>query len=336
MQEKLDSSSKTLFKTSKPFQIFQEKDQKSKVNSLATLDNDFVLVKKIGKGGTSKVYLGYEKAAQDKLYAFKIIKKPFSKVLESEHFVLSQISDLNIIKSYSYSPKGKFIKNKKDSSAKEVSYLKLEYMEYGELFDFVFYPRKGFGENIGRLLFHTLLTALQSIHNVGIVHRDIKPENIMIDSNFNIKLCDFGFSTSNRSNLTSYLGTPGYASPEMCSKQPYNGISNDIFSLGITIFVLVSGNMPFRLTTNTDPFYNLIIKNKYEEYWQKRGIKLSDSFKEMFNMMVAFNPEQRPSIEELLNCKWMKEGDFSKSNFQLLNQEIESRKSIVYIKKLSS
>ena len=74
-------------------------------------------------------------------------------------------------------------------------------------------------------------------------------------------------------------------------KQPYNGISNDIFSLGITIFVLVSGNMPFRLTTHTDPFYNLIIKNKYEEYWQKRGIKLSDSFTEMFNMMIAFNPQ---------------------------------------------
>ena len=336
MQEKLDSSSKTLFKNSKPFLVFQEKEKEDQVKSLATLDNDFILIKKIGKGGTSKVYLGYEKTSPDKLSAFKIIKTPFSKVLESEHFFLSQISDLNIIKSYSYSPKSKFIKSKKNSSEKEVSYLKLEYMQYGELFDFVFYPRKGFGENMGRLLFHTLLTALQSIHEIGIVHRDIKPENIMIDSNFNIKLSDFGFSTSNSGNLTCYLGTAGYASPEMCNKQPYNGISNDIFSLGITIFVLVSGNMPFRLTTHTDPFYNLIIKNKYEEYWQKRGIKLSDSFKEMFNMMIAFNPQQRPSIEELLNCKWMKEGDFSKSNFQLLNQEFESRKSIVYSKKSSS
>ena len=80
--------------------------------------------------------------------------------------------------------------------------MKLEYMQYGELFDFVFYPRKGFGENMGRLLFHTLLTALQSIHEIGIVHRDIKPENIMIDSNFNIKL-SFSITPTSNSLLAS-------------------------------------------------------------------------------------------------------------------------------------
>lgn len=299
---------------------------------IASLDDNYLIIKKIGKGGTSKVYLGYDKKNKDTLYAFKIIKSENAKALEGEHLLLSQISDSRIIKSYSYSSNSIFIKKNKTTN---VSYLRLEYIPYGELFDYVYYPRKGFGENLSRLIFHTLLLSIQSLHNQGIIHRDIKTENIMVDANNDIKLCDFGFASYNVGLFHSVLGTEGYASPEMRSKHPYYGISNDIFSLGITLFVIITGNMPFRLTTTNDPLYSLVANNRYEEYYKKRGIKLSDSFKEMFNMMVALNYEQRPTVEEILNCKWVKEGDYSEENYKVLRKEIENRRKIIEAKKSS-
>ena len=114
-----------------------------------------------------------------------------------------------------------------------------------------------------------ILSGLAYLHSKKIIHRDIKSENIMLDSNFNIKLCDFGFASFSIGKFKTFFGTSGYASPEMCNKQPYYGISNDIFSLGITIFVLITGNMPFRMTNSSDPLYHLIVKNQYEEYYKK-------------------------------------------------------------------
>ena len=181
-----------------------------------------------------------------------------------------------------------------------------------------------------------ILSGLAYLHSKKIIHRDIKSENIMLDSNFNIKLCDFGFASFNIGKFKTFFGTSGYASPEMCNKQPYYGISNDIFSLGITIFVLITGNMPFRMTNSSDPLYHLIVKNQYEEYYKKRGVKLSESFKQMFNMLIAYQPEERPSIEEIVSCKWMKEGEFTKENFDCLKKEIENRRKVILSKKSSS
>lgn len=328
-------NAKKVLASSKPSLVLNDKATINE-NIIATIDEQYLMIRKIGKGGTSKVYLGYDKSDRGTLYAFKVIKTPFSKVLESEHLILSQISDVNVIKSYSYSPNSKFVKSNKESTPINVSYLKLEYLPNGELFDYVFYPRKGFGENMGRLLFRTLLLSVQSLHNSGIIHRDIKSENIMLDSNFNIKLCDFGFASFNIGKFKTFFGTSGYASPEMCNKQPYYGISNDIFSLGITIFVLITGNMPFRMTNSSDPLYHLIVKNQYEEYYKKRGVKLSESFKQMFNMLIAYQPEERPSIEEIVSCKWMKEGEFTKENFDCLKKEIENRRKVILSKKSSS
>ena len=314
--------------------IFNDKPSSSPSPQLpiAILANKYNLTKKIGKGGTSCVYLGHSITDPSIDYAFKIIKSPSSQILQNEYNILSSLSHNNIIKAYSFQENIPLHKQNKNTT-KTVSYLQLEYIEYGELFDFVYYPKKGFGENFTRLLTYKLALALLHSSSNGFIHRDIKPENIMVDADCNIKLCDFGFGATNNGIMNKHVGTSGYASPEVLGKQLYYGVPNDIFALGVTMFILVTGSMPFRTVSVKDSFYSLILQNKFNEFWQKRGIKVSKEFQCLFNSMISFQPEQRPSIEEVLCSSWIREGNYSKENFDLLKVELLRRKEIVFAKK---
>ncbi len=77
-------------------------------------------------------------------------------------------------------------------------------------------------------------------------HRDIKPENILIDDEGFVKIIDFGFSANSRIMLSNYCGTPAYMSPEIVKKQPYIGAKADIWALGVMLFLMSVGTLPFR------------------------------------------------------------------------------------------
>jgi len=98
--------------------------------------------------------------------------------------------------------------------------------------------------------------------------------------------------------------------PEIILHQPYDGIKSDIFSLGQLLFNLVTGRHGFKIAKENDPLYSLIRQQNYTEYWNRPEIaqlNLSDSFKNLFVRMVAFNPNERPTIDEILNSEWMQE-----------------------------
>ena len=160
----------------------------------------------------------------------------------------------------------------------------------------------------------------------------------MINSNLEIKLVDFGFATNSLKNnlinidlennnekgkLNTFLGTPNYAAPELHLKIPYYGKSNDIFSLGVTLFIIVTGTLPFKLPLPNDPLYQFIFKNDYIGFWIKRKLNLSQSFMELFESLVAFDYSQRPTISEIKCSKWMKEINFDLKD--QLKEEIKKR-----------
>jgi serine/threonine protein kinase len=184
----------------------------------------------------------------------------------------------------------------------------MDYLNHGSLLAQI-NNNIGLGEDYGRLLFAQLLDGLEAIHNSNLVHRDIKLENIMISGDdYTLKYIDFGFATEKSNGyLTTFLGTPNYAAPELHLKQPYLGVSEDIFSLGVTLFILVTGHLPFLLPLPNDILYRHIFCVDYVNYWRKRNIKVSPSFMELFDNLVAFDPSQRPSISEIRQSKWMKE-----------------------------
>jgi len=191
----------------------------------------------------------------------------------------------------------------------------LEYVGGGELFDFVADTGK-FSEKVSRTYFHQMMNGLHYLHQKGYAHRDIKPENILLSQLFILKIADFGFSCQikgkdNTGILHTKLGTEGYMAPEIANKK-YEGKNVDIFASGVILFIMFAGNPPFEKATPNDPYYKLIKEKRYDIFWKAHCRKrpagfFSDSFKDLFVRLVAFEPSERLKIEEIASHPWVRE-----------------------------
>ena len=303
--------------------------QDSEKHILGVLNSEFNLIKVIGYGASGAVYLSYsiyDTNIPKTLYAIKVIfnRDPNDNELDCEVSYVEKMNHKNIIKVYGH---GYGILQTPPDLTQQVYYIIMEYIDHGSLLTQLG-DNMGFGEDLGRLIFAQLLDGLEAIHNSNIVHRDIKLENIMLSGNdYTLKYVDFGFAMEKSYGyLTSYLGTPNYAAPEIHLKKPYLGEYADIFSLGITLFITVTGYLPFILPIPNDPLYHYIYDVDYVSYWRNRKIKVSPSFMELIDNLIAFDPSQRPSISEIKNSKWMKEINWEL--FPLLKQEFMKREAI--------
>ncbi|KAJ2951831.1 hypothetical protein O0L34_g13994 [Tuta absoluta] len=102
-------------------------------------------------------------------------------------------------------------------------------------------------EQAARKKFWQILSAVEYCHERRIVHRDLKAENLLLDANMNIKIADFGFSNyyAQGELLATWCGSPPYAAPEVFEGKRYTGPEIDIWSLGVVLYVLVCGALPF-------------------------------------------------------------------------------------------
>ena len=303
--------------------------QDSEKHILGVLNSEFNLIKVIGYGASGAVYLSYsiyDTNIPKTLYAIKVIfnRDPNDNELDCEVSYVEKMNHKNIIKVYGH---GYGILQTPPDLTQQVYYIIMEFIDHGSLLTQLG-DNMGFGEDLGRLIFAQLLDGLEAIHNSNIVHRDIKLENIMLSGNdYTLKYVDFGFAMEKSYGyLTSYLGTPNYAAPEIHLKKPYLGEYADIFSLGVTLFITVTGYLPFILPIPNDPLYHYIYDVDYVSYWRNRKIKVSPSFMELIDNLIAFDPSQRPSISEIKNSKWMKEINWEL--FPLLKQEFMKREAI--------
>ena len=326
-------------------QIFQEEKEKLifppnvENHILGILNSEFYLIEIIGKGSSGIVFLSYSNQDQKEiktLYAIKIINKKDpndNSINNCEVNFLEKMNHKNILKVYGH---GLGLLKTSSGLTQQVYFIIMDYLNHGSLLSQID-GNIGFGEEFGRLIFAQLLDGLEAIHDSNIVHRDIKLENIMLSGNdYTLKYVDFGFATEKSNGyLSTFLGTPNYAAPELHLKQPYLGVYEDIFSLGVTLFIVVTGHLPFILPLPNDPLYQYIFCLDYINYWRKRNIKVSPSFMELFDNLVAFNPSQRPSISEIKKSKWMQEinWDLLPKLKQEFNKREEVKKNIINAKR---
>ena len=274
--------------------------------------HEFQILQKLGEGFSSNVYIC---KFQNKEYAVKILKNnPNSKSFyEKEISILKKMNNNYITNLITYgNSKFEFDKN----SISNNYYIVLDLGKKGELFNYILYPKKGFSESQTRYIFNQILKGVKSIHDNGIVHLDLKIENIILDEFYNLKISDFGLSIDNNDKqlINIFQGSEKYKAPEIILKKPYNGFFADIFSLGVILFVILTGNYPFKSARKYDICYSNIIKGKIDHYWFLLKKKVfedndnnlpSEEFRDLFVKMIQFEPKDRISINDIFSHPWM-------------------------------
>ena len=178
----------------------------------------------------------------------------------------------------------------------------MEYISGGNLQSFVKKRRK-LSEKTAKILFKQIMDGIKYIHSQNIVHRDIKLENILIDLNNNIKICDFGVGKMIKSNILLHdqCGTPVYMAPEIIKNEGYVGFPVDIWSAGVSLYIMLSGNIPF----NKTPKHNLQYEIQNSDYLPIEGI--SEEAKDLISKLLEKDPNKRVTADEVLSHSWLKD-----------------------------
>lgn len=184
-------------------------------------------------------------------------------------------------------------------------FMVLEYCPGGELFDYIV-DRERLNEEESRSFFRQIVAGVAFIHESGYAHRDLKPENILIDDDQQLKLIDFGLCANPKGGITSILetccGSPAYAAPELVSGRNYLGSEADIWSMGVLLYALLCGFLPFD-DENISSLYRKIQSGIYEKpTWLSLGSL------ELINQMLQVDAKKRITIKQLLTHPWLMEG----------------------------
>ena len=231
------------------------------------------------------------------------------KSVKNEARLMKLVNSENVIKVYEFQPKVTFWV--KDKTPRNVSYISLKLAENGDLIEIM--EQYGIlGERIAKYYFWKLIDTLELMHSKGICHLDIKPENILFDEDYNLKLCDFGYSL-NSIMVGSKKGTSGYAAPEIYEKEIYSGPMTDVFSAGVVLFIMVVGHPPFSLPFKSDIRYKYFHKNNLTKFWDltwnnkgQATKQFSDDFKELINAILVPDPQTRLCLSEIKMHSWWK------------------------------
>jgi len=255
---------------------------------------DFVLVKEIGRGSFSTVYLG-KHVENGVNVAVKVIKKGENNEELSEWELLKQISHPFISQFY------------EKIEDEENTYLVMEYLEEGNLLNYV--NNNGcLDEAVAQKFFFQMISAIDYLHNEAkIVHRDIKCENVLIDKHGNIRLIDFGLSKSCYPTclFKTACGSPAYLSPEVISGNHYTS-STDIWAIGVVLYAIMTGHLPFE-DNNENKLLNKIQVNQVI-YPSSIPMIAVDLLSKMFKK----NPNERIDIKSIIEHPWFQKESYLK------------------------
>ena len=263
---------------------------------------DFTIIRLIGVGSYGKVYVA-KKNSNDQLYAIKVLNKEYITIKNQKHSIntertlLAKLNHPFVMKlNYAF-------------QTKKSLYFITKFMYGGELNYHIYNGENSyFSEEKAKFYAAEIVLALNYLHQNRCIYRDLKPENILIDLDGHIKLTDFGLSKlcdSSTCKTKTMCGTPEYLAPEILFSKEY-GIQVDWWSLGVIIYEMISGYLPFKIMPNEK-----VTKSVY-----KQKIKFFDHFskdaKDLIKRLLEYNSKKRINYEQIINHPFFKDIDWEK------------------------
>lgn len=262
---------------------------------------DYQVIRTIGSGSTGKVKLAVNIRNQQKV-AIKIISRRYisdssknsketpasrKRRILREAAILNLVHHPNIVRLYDL------------YVTEEYFCMVFEYVEGGQMLDYIISHGR-LKENVARRFFRQLLSAVSYCHRNGIVHRDLKIENVLIDSKGDVKLVDFGLSNFYDPNekLMTFCGSLYFAAPELLRGITYTGPEVDIWSLGIILYVLVCGKVPFD-DKSLSALHEKIKGGKFVS-----PTHLTAECSNLLTVMIDVDPRRRVQMSEIIAHPW--------------------------------
>ncbi|CAK8561256.1 unnamed protein product [Lathyrus sativus] len=202
-------------------------------------------------------------------------------------------------------------------------HLVLELCSGGELFDRIVAQDK-YSETEASTVVHQIVAGLEAIHGANIIHRDLKPENCLfldVGKDSSLKIMDFGLSSVEEFTdpVVGLFGSIDYVSPEALSQGKIT-TKSDMWSLGVILYILLSGYPPF-IAQNNRQKQQMILNGNFS-FYEKTWKGISQSAKNLISSLLTVDPNKRPSAQELLSDPWVK-GEKAKDD--QMDPEIVSR-----------
>jgi len=295
-----DSFLKTL-KKSKSENILDISEQEDvEILNLKKIGN-YRLGKQIGSGSFGKVIIGVHILTEEKV-AIKILDKLIlNKTPEDYQLVKNELSILQIVKHKN------IIRLYEILETTRYIFIIMEYCE-DDIMNYIL-SRKCLSEKESLKYFQQLINALYYLHSQNIAHRDIKIDNLLLDSNNDLKLIDFGLSTKYKEGelLNQHCGTIVYAAPEVLDYKSYHGMLVDVWSCGIVLFGMLSGFLPFG-ESNDEINKKMILEGRI-----KMPKIFSEGAKDLLRHMLDINPLKRYTLDDIIEHPW-----FNKNKFYLI------------------
>ncbi|KAG2931884.1 hypothetical protein PC129_g10978 [Phytophthora cactorum] len=269
---------------------------------------EYVLGETIGKGTFGKVKLGLHMLTGEKVAVKILEKKRIVQAADVERVareikILKRNRHQNVIQLYEV------------IDSPDRIFLIMEHIDGGEMFEYIVAHHR-IREPEAAFLFRQIVEGLAYLHSNEVTHRDLKPENLLLQSNRHnarqqqqqstnstllVKIVDFGLSNTHDGGrlLRTACGSPCYAAPEMIQGRLYRGPIADMWSLGVVLFAMVCGFLPFE-DSNTNMLYKKILSANY-----KMPTFLSANVQDLIRRILETDPEKRYTVDKILQHPWL-------------------------------